>query len=182
MTTKGLERVMIDLSRLSEGEEVLHFRFRPGGSSYPVLGRKVTAEALRLSDTDGKAYHVGVARADGEEWIVTSRTWYEGYDEWEAAGRPSEASRRPRYVGTFGPAMRLSDGPPEAVAFAEALRGLHACYGFGGAGRADPERIDAAADAVEAAMRGIERVELRAAGVPEWLLTPEAEEGPAPRM
>jgi len=178
MAGENLKRALRDLARWSEGDETLHLRLQPGSTVERVPGGTEIVDWLSIAPGDGQSFRVGLLSGK----LVTERVWYEGMDAWETAGRPSAPDRQPRLVGLRGPERALSGDDPDTAAFVEAVLALHRSYAPGQGGTGPAEREDLA-ERVEAAIRGIVRAELSAAGVPDWLLEDTGyDEAPAPGM
>lgn len=176
MSGTNLKSALRDLAAWCEGDDLLRFRFHPGSTVEDVEGRKAIVDWLSIPAPDGQSFSVGLL--DGR--LVTRRSWYEGMDAWEAAGRPSDPALRPRFTVTTGEPRDLGGSDVPAREFEEAVLDLHASIRSEATRYGSPER-EALADAVDKAMRGIIRDELSAAGVPDWLLDETGhDEVPAP--
>jgi hypothetical protein len=176
MSGTNLKSALRDLAAWCEGDELLHFRFRPGSTVEDIGGRREIVDWLSIQATDGQSFSAGVLVGR----LVTRRCWFEGMDAWEAAGRPSDPALQPRYTGMAGEPRDLGGSDVPAKEFEKAVLDLHASIRSNSTRYGSAER-EALADAVENAMRGIIRDELSAAGVPDWLLEETGhDEVPAP--
>lgn len=179
MGTVGLRRAMSDIARWTEGDGELHERLAPGGLACPGAGPDAFADGFRIGDVAGGSYGVAVARRDGVPVIATSRTWFEGMDAWEAAGRPSDPSLMPRHAGVWLSCVAEPDWLDVHRDFARAALALHAVLG----GRYDAASREAAFAATEAAMRAVERHDLGYGALPAWLSADAGdEESDGPRF
>ncbi len=174
---------MADLARWCEGDGELCERLGPHGTGCPQVGPGVFADGFRMQDVAGGSYRVVVARRGETTFVVTSRTWYEGMEEWEAAGRPSDPARMPTRSGMWLSCVAETDWLDEHRRFADASLALHAVLG----GRYDAQAREVAFAATEAAMRAVERHDLGYGDLPAWLSPgtdagDDAEEADGPRF